>query len=150
MKFQTRAIVDSNCYWSPQFDGQHSKYRQHFRAKFPYMDQTFRKSPCRPILKRRTIRAYSQISAKLSSKSCKRSCIWYISLVLAICSHVIVNVDFLPLPCICLFIISVSWNVFLPCFAATTSAIVPSHFPKKSCFLSLLDEESYRKDPKTR
>ena len=48
----------------------------------------------------------------------------------------------LPLPCIFFPLISNKLNFFFPCWAATNSAILPSHLPRKSWALSLCDDES--------
>ena len=145
MKSQMPANVDSNCHKSRQFDKQYSKCGQNLHAQFLYMDQTFQKSPYCQDSKLRTVWGYNRVAAKRLSRTCYRSCIWYFSLVVAICSQVIVIVEFLPWPQWL-----VSENVFLPYFAATTSAIVPSHFPRKSCFFSLSEEQSYNRDLKSR
>ena len=47
-----------------------------------------------------------------------------------------------PLPNIFFPLISNKLNFFFPCGAATNSAILPSHLPRKSWALSLCDEES--------
>ena len=48
----------------------------------------------------------------------------------------------LPLPCIFFPLMSNKLNFFFPCGAATNSAILPSHLPRKSWALSLCDDES--------